>query len=452
MRKLLVLGLIFAFPTPRSEAAVKLHGLFTENMVLQQGMKVPVWGTADDGEKITVRCQGQESSTVAKGGKWLVNLQSLKPGGPFEFSVNETTFKNVLVGEVWVCSGQSNMEWSIRASRDPEKTIAESTNPRIRLFQTPKTPNAAPQTELGSWKGWTSWMECTPENTPGFSAVGYHFGRYLQRARNVPVGLIQSAWGGTAAERWTSKEVLENKFGIKAGSDLYNGMITPLIPFAIKGVIWYQGESNAGRAHQYRELFPAMIKNWRDAWGEGDFPFLFVQLAPYNNPKEQTWPELREAQLLTISKLPHTAMAVITDFGHPTDIHPKDKDPVGERLALCARAIAYGEDIPYSGPVYSNMERKGDKIILSFKHVHDGLVAKGGELKGFTIAGKDGNFTEATAKIEGKNVVVQGKIDTPVAVRFGWHNHPEVNLYNSAGLPATPFRTDDLPLITAPKQ
>lgn len=455
MRKLiLALSIAALLIVGRVQAAVELHGLFTENMVLQQGTKVPVWGTADNGEKVTVRFQGQELSTMPKDGKWKVVLENLKPGGPFEFSVNDTKFKNVLVGEVWVCSGQSNMEWSVAASRDPKETIAAADYPTIRLFQVPKTPTATPQAELGDWKGPKEWMVCSPQTVPGFSAVGYHFGRHLQKARNVPVGLIQSAWGGTPAEVWTSKETLDNTPGLKGltGSGQYNGMIAPLIPFAIKGVIWYQGESNASKAYQYRALFPAMIKNWRDAWGQGDFPFLFVQLAPYNGPKEQTWPELREAQTYTWLTVPNTGMAVITDYGHPTNIHPVDKDPVGERLALCARATAYKEEIPYSGPLYSGMKKAGDRIILSFNHVADGLVAKGGELTGFTIAGKDGTFMNAKATIEGKTVVVESpEVKGPVAVRYGWQNTPVVNLFNSVGLPASPFRTDEFPLLTAPK-
>jgi sialate O-acetylesterase len=443
-------------------AEVKLHGLFTEGMVLQQGTKVPVWGTAADDEKVTVKIQDQEVSTTAKNGKWRVNLKNLKPGGPYEMTVQGTNtiqFKDVLVGEVWVCSGQSNMEWPLSASRNPKEAIEKSANANIRLFFTPKPKSTniitTPQTELVPWKAPTKWRACGPETVPNFSAVGYFFGRDLQKARNVPVGLIQSAWGGTPAEAWTSKEVLETTAGLKGlkGSGLYNGMIAPLMPFAIKGVIWYQGESNAGQAYQYRTLFPAMIKNWRDDWKQGDFAFLFVQLAPWDVPKQPTWPELREAQLLTAQKVRNTAMAVITDVGDPKDIHPKDKDPVGARLALCAQAIAYGEKITYSGPAYSGMKIKKSKAILSFKHVGKGLISKGGPLTGFTIAGADKKFVKADAVIEDDKVIVSSPmVETPVAVRFGWANYPLVNLWNRDGLPATPFRTDDFPLITGPKQ
>jgi sialate O-acetylesterase len=459
---LLVLGGLLAAACcwhGQAVAAVKLHGLFTDNMVLQQGAKVPVWGTADANEKVTVSIHDQTVSvTAGKDGKWQLTLKKLKAGGPFDMTVaasNTIKLTNVLVGEVWVCSGQSNMEWPVTASRDPKNAIANSKNPLIRLFFTPKTPNkAAPQSELGTWKGPTTWLECGPETVPGFSAVGYFFGRDLQRARNVPVGLIQSAWGGTAAERWTSKDVLESTAGLKGlkSSDLYNGMIAPLIPFAIKGAIWYQGESNASQAYQYRTLFPAMIKNWRDDWKQGNFPFLFVQLAPYDRVKGNTWPELREAQLITAQKVPNTAMVVITDLGDPKDIHPKDKDPVGARLALCAQAIAYHEKVTYSGPEYSRRKIDGNKVVLSFKHVGKGLVAKGGPLTGFTIAGADKEFVKAEAAIEEDKVVVSSPmVAAPVAVRYGWANYPVVNLYNRDGLPASPFRTDDFPLLTAPK-
>ncbi len=460
VRKIFLMLALLGLAGPRAEAAVKPHGLFLDNMVLQQGMKVPVWGTADPDEKITVKLQGQEVAVAAgKDGKWLAPLNSLKPGGPFELTIagsNTVTLKNVLVGEVWVCSGQSNMEWPMIASRNPMKDIAESKNPNIRLLRVPKVPTGKPVSDFGKDKDETTgqWQECGPDTVGRFSAVGYFFGRDLQKTRNVPIGLIQNAWGGSAAERWTRAEIFDQYPELKGGkgSDLYNGMIAPLIPFAIKGAIWYQGESNAGQAYKYRTLFPAMVKNWRDDWKQGDFPFLFVQLAPFNGPKDQTWPELREAQLLTAQRVPYTGQAVITDFGHPTDIHPKDKDPVGARLALCAQAIAYGEKVPYSGPEYTTMKVDGGKIMLNFKHLEGGLVAKGGDLKGFTIAGKDGKFVPAEAVNVGETIVVASKdVQQPAAVRFGWANHPVVNLFNRAGLPASPFRTDNFRLITQPK-
>lgn len=486
-------------------AAVKPHVLFSDGCVLQQGMPVPVWGWAEEGEKVTVEFQGQNVTATASGGKWMVTLKELKAGGPFEMKLtgsNTVTIKNILVGEVWLCSGQSNMQWTMAQSANAKENIAAANYPKIRLFSVPRVSKDTAQTEV---KG--DWKECSPESVASFSAVGYFFGRALQTARQgVPVGLINSSYGGTPSEAWTSDGVVKNDpsfAGIReryakaleafpeanakweaamekhkeavakakeegkpapaapgrpmgpghqnSPSGLYNAMIAPLVPYALRGAIWYQGESNATRAYEYRSIFPAMIQDWRKAWGS-DFSFLFVQLAPYAPPPPNTYAELREAQLLTL-KLPKTGMAVITDVGEEKDIHPKKKQPVGERLALAARAIAYGEKIDYSGPVYSAMKVKGSGIELSFNHVGGGLVAKDGKLTGFTIAGADQKFVPAEAEIKGKKIIVQSaSVAQPVAVRFGWENWPVLNLWNKAGLPATPFRTDDFPMVTAPNQ
>ncbi len=509
---LIVGGLVCLHGQP-VHAVVKPHALISEGMVLQQGMKVPLWGTAADGEKVTVRFQGEEVSTTARNGRWRVELAPPQVGGPYELTIagtNRIQLKNVLVGEVWIASGQSNMQWSVRQSADPERTIANSRNPMIRLFTVPQTAKDTPQSDVqGNWK------ECGPETIPNFSAVAYAFGRDLQKALQVPVGLINTSWGGTVAEAWTSRAALEAHPQLKgliakydqavanypkalaqynatkdqllakhkemvakakaegkrpplppqpppepttyrnSPATLYNGMIVPLQPYAIRGAIWYQGESNAGRAHEYRTLFPTLIKNWRETWKQGDFPFLFVQLAPYRKieaePKESDWAELREAQLLTSQTVPNTAVAVITDVGDENDIHPKQKGPVGARLALAARALAYRQNIVYSGPVYSAMKVEGNKAILTFKHVGGGLMAKGGPLQGFTIAGADRKFVKAEAAIQDDKVVVwSSQVDKPAAVRFGWANYPVVNLWNKEGLPASPFRTDDFPMITGP--
>jgi sialate O-acetylesterase len=305
---------------------------------------------------------------------------------------------------------------------------------------------------------------------PDFSAVAYFFGRDLQSKLGVPVGMIHTSYGGTPAEAWTSRAALEANADLKsllasppAGTQafqrptgLYNAMIHPLIPYAIKGAIWYQGESNAGRAYQYKTLFPTMIRNWRQDWGQGDFPFLFVQLAPFHKkvsqPGDSQWAELREAQRLTLKQVPATAMAVITDVGDEDDIHPQKKEPVGQRLALAALALAYGKDVEYSGPAYAGMEVRGHEIWLRFDHVDGGLVAMGDALEGFTIAGADQKFHPATAEIRGDKVVVSSpEVSQPVAVRYGWADYPVVNLANRAGLLASPFATDDFPWITAPK-
>ncbi|MBN1346904.1 MAG: sialate O-acetylesterase [Phycisphaerae bacterium] len=487
-------------------AAVKLHGLFTDNMVLQQAQKVPVWGTADEGEKVTVAFCGQEVSATAKDGKWTVWLKPLKAGGPFEMTVkasNAVALENVLVGEVWICSGQSNMGFPVSHSAGAGQVIAESANPMIRLFTVERTPSGKPLSEVTVGH---PWVEAGPKTVGGFSAVGYFFGKELQAAIKVPVGLINSSWGGTSAQAWTQHEALASDPALKAYLDrwerylktdypkqkaayparlakwqqtakaakaagknvprkppvpagpdsqrqpsaLFNGMIHPLLPYAIRGAIWYQGESNAGEGDLYRKLFPAMIANWRQVWGQGDFPFLFVQLAPFEGKADQPpWAEIRESQLVTAQKVPGVGMAVITDLGERKDIHPKRKAPVGARLALAARAIAYGEKIVYSGPEYSGMKVEGGKVVLNFKHVGSGLVAKDGPLRGFTIAGKDRKFVEAQAEIRGDTVIVSSpKVPQPAAVRYAWSNFPEVNLYNKEGLPATPFRTDDFPLVT----
>lgn len=439
------------------QADVKPHALITEGMVLQQGMPAPIWGTAEEGEKVLVRFQDHEATATTKDGKWMVRLEKLKAGGPFEMTIsgkNTIQLKNVMVGEVWICSGQSNMEWPVSHSADPEKTKANSKNPKIHLFTVKKASSPTPLTDVTG-----QWAECGPDSVMGFSAVAYFFGRDLQKALDVPVGLIHTSWGGTPAELWTSERVLTSTPELKnlKGSGLYNGMIAPLIPFAIRGAIWYQGESNAGQAYLYRTLFSAMIKNWREDWKQGDFPFLFVQLAPFSKivtePEESAWAELREAQLLTSLNVPQTAMAVITDVGDANDIHPKKKEPVGGRLALAARAVAYGQNIIFSGPIYDRMTVEGSKAVLSFKSLGGGLVAKDGSLAGFTIAGEDHKFYNATAEIQGNQVVVSSdKVAKPVAVRYGWANCPVVNLWNKEGLPASPFRTDDFAMVTGPKR
>jgi sialate O-acetylesterase len=454
---------------PAALADVKPHTLFSHGMVLQQGMKVPVWGTADDGEKITLTIEGRVKENVflnhsvkteATKGNWRVVLPEMAAGGPFTMTIlgkNSITLKDVYVGEVWICSGQSNMQWPVnQGGGNVKEVVATSKNPKIRLLTVPRKPADKPQTDLQA-----KWEECGPATVGGFSAVGYYFGRDLQKALNVPVGLISSNQGGTAAERWTSLAVLEklpeSKGKDKGEATLYNAMIAPLVPYAFKGVIWYQGESNASRHDQYEKLLSAMIKNWRDDWKQGDFPFLIVQLAPFmkieKEPTDTPWARLREAQRQVSLKVPHTAQVVITDAGDEKDIHPKPKEPVGARLALAALALVYGRQVEHSGPAYDSLKVEGDKAVLSFKHIVGGLEAKGGSLTGFTIAGEDRKFYNAEAEIRGDKVVVwSDQVPKPVAVRFGWANYPVVNLWNKAGLPASPFRTDDWPLDAPAKK
>lgn len=503
-------------------AEVKLNPLFRDGAVLQQDANVPVWGTAKDGEQVTVQFDGQSAATTAKDGKWMVHLKPHKAGGPFVLTVtgeNTLALNNVLVGEVWVCSGQSNMQFELRFDATAATETASANYPKIRTFNVRRKNSVQPLAEAEG-----TWEECSPARSKYFSAVGYYFGRDLHKATGVPVGLIHSSYGATPAQAWTSldglekepmlhryaeeakklaanyeqasatypreladyqeklktwdaevggayKEILKawaaenqkNKLEGKPSipqpkpvqpkpvepmsphgppskpAGLFNGMIAPLIPYAIKGVIWYQGEANAGNSQEYRTLFPRLIADWREKWGQGDFPFLFVQVAPFQNLP----PEIREAQLLSWRKTPDTAMVVITDAGNATDIHPKQKEPVGARLALAARALAYGEKIEYSGPVFDTLTIDGDRAVLNFKHLGSGLMAKEGGLKGFTIAGADKKFVAANAEIKGDTVVVSsGQVRVPVAVRYGWENVPDVNLFNKEGLPASPFRTD----------
>lgn len=622
-------------------ASAELNPLFQDNAVLQCNARVPVWGAARDGEKITVTFAGQNISTVATNGAWKIWLKPMKVNAaPQTLTVSsDTTFSitNVLVGEVWIASGQSNMErqLGLRGGQKPivnwEQEVAAANYPEIRQFYVHQTKSFTPQTTV---KG--EWSVCSPETVTNFTAVGYFFARDLFQARHVPIGIIHSSWGGTPAEAWTSEPALEKlsdfaetlvefrEFiadpalarrktqakqdewfeqvdpasqpgaawsaaelnpsdwktmtlpvywenagypnfdgvfwfrrsfdlpenwdggdvelhlgavddndttwvnGMRVGATmgwllprvyrvpagvlkrgenviavrvldtggngglwgggysmrllsvaggktnslpldgswlcrqsvslglvsrpptsfsddataptvLYNGMIAPLLPYAMRGVIWYQGENNVGRERQYRTLFPALIADWRQAWGEGDFPFLFVQIAPFSGMT----PEIREAQLLTLEHTKNTAMAVTIDCGDANDIHPAHKQPVGARLALAARALAYGEKIECSGPVFDAVKIEGAKVILKFTHLGGGLVAKDGELKGFTIAGAGKVFHPAQAEIVGKTVVVDSPdVPQPVAVRYGWANVPEGNLFNRAGLPATPFRTD----------
>jgi len=622
-----------------ARAAVTPNPLFADHAVLQQGASVPVWGTADPAEVVTVEIARQKvSATAGADGKWLVHLPPMKAGGPFTLTIsgtNRIVLADVLVGEVWVASGQSNMErqLGLRVGQQPiddwEKEAAAATYPRIRHFGVAQEKSLTP---LAAVKG--QWSVCTPDAVKDFTAVGYFFGRDLHRARHVPVGIIHASWGGTPAEAWTSaaglgalpdfadtpdqikmliadpeaarrqyETKLETWFvandagsargklwndpaldtaawktmtvpglwedagepdlngvvwfrktfdlpaaaakasaelhlgmiddidttwvnGVKVGATvgynlvrsyavpagvlkpgrnvvavrvldtgggggiwgehdlqlsftkpplqavilsgpwryqigmnlkdgpapptavigdvsaptiLYNAMIAPLLPYAIRGVIWYQGEANVRREQQYRSLFPALIADWRQAWGGQQFPFLFVQIAPHHDMT----PEIRDAQLAAWQHTQKTAMVVTMDIGDANDIHPTHKQPVGARLALAARALAYGERLEYSGPVFDAMKVKSGKVTLQFTHVAGGLIAKGGPLKGFTLAGADKVFHAAKAEIRGKTVVVTSEeVREPVAVRYGWANVPEGNLFNKAGLPASPFRTD----------
>ncbi|MBN2455824.1 MAG: hypothetical protein JXB29_04685 [Sedimentisphaerales bacterium] len=506
--------------TDRAFADVRLPAVIGDNMVLQQQMEVPIWGWAEPGEEITLSgswCDSKWQTNADKNGKWLVKIEPPKAPGPHEMTVsgkNTIKIKNILAGEVWLASGQSNMEMpvtytSIHNQGVPnyKLEIATADFQQIRLFKVEHNSTKEPQSDCTG-----KWELCSPETIPQFSAIAYFFGRELHTRLRVPIGLLYPCWGGTEAGAWMSRKVLESdpdfkdiidefeymvanypqarkeydlkmqewkKLAAKAKSEgkevpkrpaktrillprklptgLYNGMIAPLIPYAMKGVIWYQGEGNVPRAYQYRKLFPAMIKNWRDDWGEGDFSFLFVQLANLGSvipkPTQSGWAELREAQLMTLS-LPNTAMAVAVDLGEADNIHPRRKQEVGRRLALAALGKVYGKDVVYSGPVYKSMEIKGNKIVLHFEHTGSGLVSKNGwPLKGFAIAGADRNFVWADADIVDDTVEVTAEsVTSPVAVRYAWADNPLCTLYNKEYLPASGFRTDDWPGITLDKK
>lgn len=624
----------------RVSADVKLPRLIGNNMVLQQNTPVRIWGWADGRERVNVTFDGKTYKAKNTDGRWEMMLPATPAGGPYEMEIkgkNVIKISNILFGEVWICSGQSNMEWPVSKADNPEEEMRNADYPEIRLFTVPRKISPVPLDDIESGE----WVECSPETIGGFSAVAYFFGRELHKELNVPVGLIHDSWGGTNVETWTSVESLnslpdfkpvldemktvdwKNQFqdtektlkewneglekqdrGLKenwqaielddrnwpnmevpnlweqeegmAGIDgvvwfrkeviiseesdledavlslgaiddsdqtwingqfvgetvnqyslprkyklrdgiiktgrnviavrvidtgggggiwgepdnmvlttrgyreslvgewkfklgteglppmprgtgpnsypslLFNGMLNPVIPYTIQGAIWYQGESNAGRAYQYRETFPLMIKDWRKHFGIEDFPFYFVQLANFRaaqqEPKESDWAELREAQTMTLS-LPNTGMAVTIDIGNPLDIHPRNKQDVGKRLALNALAKTYKKDVIYSGPVFDHDEINGNQIIISFKNADSGLVVKDryGYVKGFTIAGADKEFHWARAEIKENKVVVHcDAVKNPVSVRYAWEDNPEdANLYNAEGLPAVPFRTDD---------
>lgn len=456
-----------AFGAPvRSD--VVLSGMFTDGAVLQRDLPIPVWGTAAVGEKITVKLGESRISTVSKDGNWMVKLPAMKAGGPYTLAVignNYQERKDILLGEVWICSGQSNMQMGLVSCLDAEKHMQESTDTELRLFTVPLIPKSEPTKEINA-----QWVRSSYHTAGAFSGVGYFFGSYLRKQLKVPVGLINCSWGGTLVEAWTSQRVIDQEKDLikidpsiagqlpHVPACLYNGMLSPVIPYGIRGAIWYQGESNAGNGYNYRIEHANMIKNWRDDWKQGDFPFLSVQLAPFllagdkADPAECNWADTRESQLYVAKNVKNSGMAVITDVGDEKDIHPKNKQPVGERLAYIALNRTYGKkSVSWSGPEYKGLSIKGNQIVLKFNHTDGGLVSKDGELKGFTIAGMDKKFYWADATIVGNTVVVSSpNVSAPLAVRYGWRYFPIVNLYNGKELPASPFRTDDWKLVSQP--
>ena len=514
------IGLCLADP---ALADVKLHKLFSDHVVLQRDRPIPVYGTARPGENVAVHFAGQTVSTQADAeGNWVVELMPLPASRePRELNVegsNRITVKNVVVGDVWVCSGQSNMEWSLNNSMEPDREKKEADFPMIRHIKVPRVPHSTPQAELKA-----TWTVCSPDTAGGYTAVGYFFARELHRKLGVPIGILNSSWGGTRVEPWTNVQGFESqknedfarpilkrireadpasKEGRKRYSEsidkvrdwiqqaekdlaagkylsplpkvhglgsshqdptrLYRGMIVPLLRSPIRGVTWYQGESNGGDGEGYRPKLHALVNGWRAAWGQGDFPFIWVQLANYNPDANKPeggdgYARIREGMRKAL-EIPNSGMAVITDVGEARDIHPRNKQDVGYRLAQWALHYEYKKaDVVPSGPLFRSSQVEGNSIRIQFDHVGGGLIIgkkdklnpvkeiQNGKLKRFAVAGEDKKWVWAEARIDGDSVVVSSpEVPRPVAVRYAYSANPEgANLYNKAGLPASAFRTDD---------
>ena len=460
MSRLITLCVLSLVLAPLARADVKLAGMFGDSMVLQRDKPIAVWGTAGAGEEVAVALAGKSAHAKAgDDGRWSVRLEALPAGGPFELVVtgaSEIRLHDVLVGEVWIVAGQSNAEMPLSETENGSAEAAQAHSARLRLFREEEADSPTPLADL---KG-GPWKSLAPENASVWPALGYYFATELQGALDVPVGLIQCTQSGSPAEPWTERAALEQdpelkpalqRFARKSKSmpgALFNGMLAPLAPFAIRGVLWYQGESNAMFAKQYRRLFPALIGGWRKLCAQGDFPFLFVQLAGYgpqpSEPGESQWAELREAQALARA-LPNTGMALALDIGDAASLHPTNKRELGHRLALVARAQVYGQKVECRGPAFKSFEIQGDSVRVHFDHAGESLRVRGeGAVLGFALAGADRKFHWADAKIEGDTLVLKSaQVPAPVAVRYGWADNPPCNLVNSAGLPAEPFRTDD---------
>jgi sialate O-acetylesterase len=501
LRSLLLLALL---PGASVCAQVTLPRILADHMVVQRDLPVHVWGMAAPGEGVTVGFRGETRTTKAgRLGRWSVYLKPGEAGGPFQMTVQGTpataggdsaavqsiTLDDVLVGDVWVASGQSNMEFEMRKAATAAQDLPNAANPRIRLLTVNRRASEYAQDDFET----AGWAASSPETAKEFSAAAWYFAREIEAREKVPVGVIDSTFGGTMVESWTrlralgedaslaqvfvsrgrmtdreadaqledkdrQKQIEEAKaegkpipqfpwhpeLSMWAPGLLWNGMIAPLTSFPIRGVIWYQGESNSMVERVptlYHSLFRTMIEDWRQQWGEGDFPFLYVQIANFKSGPSEDWAAIREGQLKTL-ELRNTAMAVTIDIGNPDDVHPTDKLDVGLRLARAARAISYGEAIEYSGPLYRQATTEAGAIRVWFDHAK-GLTAKGGDLTGFEVAGRDGHFSPATASIEGMNVVATSpSVAEPVAVRYGWANSPACNLFNGEGLPASPFTSE----------
>ncbi len=466
MKNLISIILTLFLFTGTLSAKVTLPSIFSDGMVLQQKSNPSIWGKAEPSKKIEITTSWNQKKyqfLSSPDGSWKTELITHTAGGPYTITINDGTeliLSDILIGEVWLASGQSNMEMPLKGFKDQpvlnsDEIIAQSNNPQIRLFQTKKVSWAMPLDDCSG-----KWEVASPVSVTSFSAVAYGYAKILQEKLKVPVGIIQVAWGGTRIEAWMTANSLksfsdvwippvENKaFTSKnTPSGLYNGMINPLVGYGIKGVIWYQGETNRKNWYEYAKLLPAMVKEWRTVWGTGDWDFYYVQIAPFDKPTDKSYaffPLIREAQLKVLKDIPNSGMAVLTDIGAKNTVHPSDKESVSKRLSYLALAKSYGfKDIQWSGPVYKNMKINNDKAILSFDFA-DGLYFKNQESVNFEIAGNNKIFYPAIAKIKGNEIEVSStNVKKPVAVRYAFRAWVEGDLYNTAGLPASSFRTDE---------
>jgi sialate O-acetylesterase len=487
-----------------STGLLRVNPIFMDHMVLQREVEVPIWGTGHDGERVTVRCQGKQVEATVQGGGWNVQLPPMEVGGPEEIIIemnNEMiVLKDILIGDVWLAGGQSNMEFVLKDSTGAEQEIATADLPSVRFYNVPKVAHDDGVKHVSSWK------ICSPKTAGQLSAVAYYYAKQVNASQHIPIGIISCNWGGTSASCWMSEQVLLDdpelkiyideyreqikdfdweafevadraynqqsieyhrrlakglqgeELGVHAWpppfsprsflrpSGLYETMLRKVAPYALKGALFYQGETDANRPVLYERLLSKMIGNWRDDWNNPGLPFLFVQLPGYSNdgrPDGEDWPLLRESQVIVSEQMPHTGIAVIIDCGEYDDIHPKDKKPVGERLALVGLDRVYGVDIESSGPIFEELSIEQGRAIISFSHVGEGLAARDIELIGFEIGDEQGHYVTASAVIRGNRVEVRSdRIAQPTAVRYGWANYTDANLINSYGLPASPFRSD----------
>jgi sialate O-acetylesterase len=493
------IGVSLALSALGAFAEARLPHVLSSHMVMQRNHPIHFWGWAKPGEPVAIDFHGVKASVNADGlGHWSIYLPPEPAGGPYALTVsasNTINLTDILVGDVWFASGQSNMELPLlgfpgsASLENGPAEIANATHPEIRLLHIKAKSSYYPLDDIDQ-----NWTLCTPETAASFSAVAYFFGREIAEKEHVPVGLIDSTWGGTVAESWVSLDTISSAPSLMpilaswAGmtdkiadmpaieaqeqreeaaaqaahqtppwhpwhpnplswepAGLFNAMVNPVTPFPISGAIWYQGESNSAleRAAMYQRIFPALISDWREHWNEGNFPFLYVQISSFTSTPQENWAVIREAQRRTLS-VTNTAMAVTIDIGNPVNVHPANKQDVGHRLALAARALSYHESVEYSGPLYREAAIEGSAIRLFFDHSQSGLVAKSGALTGFAIAGADRIFVPATAAIDGDSTTVSNSaVPNPKFVRYGWQNAPVVNLFNNDGLPASPFTTEE---------